>query len=330
MILRPLKIFQYFAIPDKFFSWLPSAYKTGRRIIEKENIKVIYATAPYFSGLVLGWLLSQKTGAKLVVEFRDPWTTNLNWYNRFFISSFFDKILKKKILEQSTIIIAVTDGIKKILEKSLTGITSKIVVISNGFDSENLPEIKPNEIFTLTYAGTLKDDRKKFLKIFLSALAALFKERVIEKEKIKIKFLGDKPHFGQFTKELSGLIEYSGYTDYLTSLKKQGRSAVLLFFDNKICSASVPAKIYEYFFLSRPILAFTYPESPVAKIIKETNAGFCLFGEKEAKNIILTLYNNFYSEGKIEYHPNFEELKKFSYSILTKKINNCLEKVLKL
>ena len=38
---------------------------------------MVYATAPIFTSLLIGFLLKKKTGKPLVVDYRDPWTQNV-------------------------------------------------------------------------------------------------------------------------------------------------------------------------------------------------------------------------------------------------------------
>ena len=57
----------------------------------------------------------------------------------------------------------------------------------------------------------------------------------------------------------------------------------------------IPGKLYYYFSVKRPILAFSNIQSDVSKIIKETNTGrvFDYSNKIDLKNHILDLYNNY-------------------------------------
>jgi hypothetical protein len=69
------KLYQLlFNIPDKQIGWLPAARKRAMQLINEWRPDAIFASAPPFTALLLGYLLSKATGIPLIVEYRDRWS----------------------------------------------------------------------------------------------------------------------------------------------------------------------------------------------------------------------------------------------------------------
>ena len=49
----------WFFIPDVNVGWLPFSIRAGTKVIRQENIDVIYATAPIWTSLLIGYFLKK-------------------------------------------------------------------------------------------------------------------------------------------------------------------------------------------------------------------------------------------------------------------------------
>jgi len=93
--------YRWFVIPDTFVGWLPFAVTAGKKIIEKENVDVIYATCPPPTNLLIGAMLKRKTGKPLVVDYRDLWVANPFFKHPTNFHIKIAKKLERNVLENS-------------------------------------------------------------------------------------------------------------------------------------------------------------------------------------------------------------------------------------
>src|SRR3546814_7951690 len=60
--------------PDKRVGWLPAARQRALHLFEEWRPDAIFATAPPFTALLIGYLLAKRARIPLIVEFRDRWS----------------------------------------------------------------------------------------------------------------------------------------------------------------------------------------------------------------------------------------------------------------
>ena len=88
-------------IPDAKIGWIPYAVKNGLKIINDENIDLIFSSSPPHTIQKIGKKLSKKSKLKWVADFRDPWMEIVHYQNvrRNFITKYIDSKLEKSILK---------------------------------------------------------------------------------------------------------------------------------------------------------------------------------------------------------------------------------------
>src|SRR3546814_11826622 len=62
--------------PDKRVGWLPAARQRALHLFEEWRPDAIFATAPPFTALLIGYLLAKRARIPLIVEFRDRWSVD--------------------------------------------------------------------------------------------------------------------------------------------------------------------------------------------------------------------------------------------------------------
>ena len=74
-----------FLFPDLQASWLRPALKQAEAIITRERIDAVFATGSPWTGLLTGMHVSERFNVPLILDFRDPWTGNVNaWQGEAF------------------------------------------------------------------------------------------------------------------------------------------------------------------------------------------------------------------------------------------------------
>jgi glycosyltransferase involved in cell wall biosynthesis len=172
-------------------------------------------------------------------------------------------------------------------------------VVSNGFDPSQLQPLAypPREraSFEVVHAGALYYGRS--LTSFLAAAARLAREDAAFASTFQLTLLGTLDAAARAevaSAGLTGRVEVTGQVDHATALATMRRAGLLLLIANTTpgAAATVPAKLYEYLALGRPILAVAPPESSTADVLELTRAGW-LARADDVENVACALRQAF-------------------------------------
>ena len=78
-------------VPDIYVGWVPHAISVARRIIEKEEVDVIFSTNPPVTNILIGALLKRKTNRPFILDYRD--------IQPFWFPTKFHALIERKIHE---------------------------------------------------------------------------------------------------------------------------------------------------------------------------------------------------------------------------------------
>jgi glycosyltransferase involved in cell wall biosynthesis len=323
-----------FFIPDARIGWKKYAVAEGLKIIENEGINAIYSSSPPYTCSIIANKLKKKTGLPWVAGLRDPWTDFLTTPKRWFLPKMIDRYLEKSVFENADYVECAWEGIKKdALDKYPTFDAEKFVHIPNGYDSADFPESESvvNEIFTITYTGSMYGRRNP--KTLFDAIEELIADGLVEKGKFKFRFIG---RFGAEIDEMientsfKEQIEVIGYMAHSESIKMLMKSdALLLIVDEaKESEEIVPGKVYEYLGVMKAVLAIAPQRSAIAKLIRETNAGFIAHQDEKdlIKKNFLTFYNNF-NDGVELIKINKTQIEKYERKNSAKMLTDLLNRI---
>ena len=68
----------FLLLPDENRNWIIPAVLRAASVIQKNNIEVLFTTAPPFSSHLVGLLLKKMFNIKWIADFRDPWIKPFN------------------------------------------------------------------------------------------------------------------------------------------------------------------------------------------------------------------------------------------------------------
>lgn len=266
----------YLCFVDPFSGWIIPAFLKGRKIIKKNKIDIIIATGPPFSAMVVGYLLSLMTGAKLVLDYRDPWSNQDGKFCKI-IGKTIARCLEKRVAKEASALVFCT----KIMKDNFVCNFGKYIkapcyVISNGFHQRDtiqqlsLEKDKKN----MVYAGNFYDQRK--IGFLSKALMQLLEEGIITKENFCVHIFGklngeDRRIINEYG--LQEIVKEQAQVPYEKIIRYLKAADLLLLISAPNVRYAIPLKFFDYLSVRKPILAVTAKGSAVADLMKDVDCG---------------------------------------------------------
>ncbi len=314
-------------IPDARKYWVNPSVAYLKKYIQENNIDTIVTSGPPHSLHLIGLKLKQDLNVKWFADFRDPWTT-IGYHKALKLSSYADKkhkFLESKVLNTADTIIVTS----KTTKTEFQALTNKpIEVITNGYDTENIPKQTLDEKFTMAHIGSFLSDRNP--NILWEVLQELISENEIFAAKFQLKLIGKISHeildsISQY--QLNTYCNNLGYVSHSEAIVHQKKSQVLLLIeiDSEDTKSIIPGKLFEYMVSERPIIAIGPKDSDFAEIITTTNTGvFFTYSEKDRLKKTILSYFELFLENKLQVYP--VGLQQYSRKNLTEKLVKILTK----
>lgn len=312
-------------IPDPRRFWVKPSVEFLTGLIEKGQFDAIITTGPPHSLHLIGLQLKRKTGITWLADFRDPWSKwefldtlpMMDWVRRQHES------LEKDVLQESDAIITISPTFQKDFE-TLSG--RKINLITNGFDTPDLPEnwesLNPaSDEIEILYTGVIDAIRNPIP--FLNAFKEVFGKN---SEKVTLRFVGkvseNVKNMIESDSWLQDHIRLEGYVPHeaVFSFYQKAHLLLLILTDTKNAQGNIPGKLFEYIATGRPIIALGDPQGDSAKILNDSGSGhvFSHTDHQGIKNYLLSF------EPRTDYSPS-DSIEKYSRKNLTLQLSNLLD-----
>ncbi|MGI9526412.1 MAG: glycosyltransferase family 4 protein [Weeksellaceae bacterium] len=273
-------------IPDARAWWIMSSYSFLKKYLKENPQDIIITTGPPHSVHVIGLRLKLNLPElKWIADFRDPWT-QIDYFDKLPLSQSSIKKhhkLEKEVLKYADSIVTVSpswaDDLSKIANK-------EVKIIFNGYDSANFKkEIEPIEEFTISYVGSLNDDRNP--TVLWKALDELCKNETFLND-LQLKLIG---HISEHVKSeletyprLKQVVHYIPYLPHQEAINELQKSHILLLLINETSNEKgiIPGKFFEYLASKRKILCLGSEGIDIQHLIEKINAG--VFVERNDEN----------------------------------------------
>ncbi len=317
------------AYPDLEKNWYKPAIEAGSKILENESFDAIISSSSPVTCHLVAQKLKKDHNIPWIADLRDLWTQN-PYMDHFFLRDYFEKRLELKTLRYADIITTVSKPLALELKKIHEN--KEIFSISNGFDPDIQSKTKKlDQKLTITYTGNLYHGKRDPKKLFI-ALNELISEKKINVKDLSINFYGPKEDWliNDIQKyNLSKVVNLIGIIPRKDVLKIQRKSQLLLLltWENPKEYGIVPGKVFEYLAAQRPIISIGFDKGPLQDIIKSTNSGIHTSEIKEIKKFIHISYNQFKSDGLLQYYGIKEEVNKYNQIEMCKKFIEILNKI---
>lgn len=310
-----------FYIPDARKNWVEPSVKFLSNYIHAHSIDTLITTGPPHSLHLIALRLKQKYDINWIADFRDPWTT-IGYHKKLNLTNYAKqkhKQLESDVLKNADQIIVTSYKTKQEFEV----LTSKpIDVITNGYDIEQIDDIKLDKKFTLSHIGSLLSERNP--ELLWKVLSDLIEENKTFKSNLQLRLIGAVSQdvldsIKQYRLDL--YVNKISYVTHKEALRYQRQSQVLLLIeiDSEETKCIIPGKLFEYMVAERPIIAIGPDGSDVSHIVSKTNTGryFNYSDYGSLKETILEYFEAFKSRS-LQTQPI--GLKQFSRKALTKKL----------
>ena len=301
-------------VPDGRIGWYPNAVKIGSSIINSNDIRVIFSSAPPYTVHLIAMKLSKNHSIPWVADFRDPWVDRFyNYENkRLWLTKLVDSSLEKRVINNASALTTVSKTISGYYEKPF-------FVIPNGYDEEDFTSVNEKEknIIVISYIGTMTKSQNP--SMFFQSI----NELNLNQEKYRIDLIGNiHPDIKSYIQnnKYDNFIKIKTYVPHKDAIRKMCVSDFLLLAipNTKKNMGIVTGKLFEYIRSMRKIIMIGPPNSDAAKIIAQTNSGICFDYTEKNKIKHLLMENNL---------PTTSNYQQYSRESLTKTLSLVFEKV---
>jgi len=260
-------------------TWVPYAIAAAERVLADGDVFAMLSTSPPSATHIAAFLLKRRYGIRWIADLRDP--IYQNPFRRGRVAGWWDHFIEWLVITYADGIVGNTAGAVEELKKRYSRFSSKIFLIWNGYDPEEeltaLP-ISNQKHLVLTHAGSLYSGRHPGQ--LLASLSRLITQGVLSQDHIRVRLIGyinlEEPWVAHYNfRSILGepwLECVNRVLPRQEALNAIATSNYLLLFDinERGVGLQVPAKLFEYIRIGRPILAFTTPGSPTEYILSRS------------------------------------------------------------
>jgi glycosyltransferase involved in cell wall biosynthesis len=258
--------------------WVPHALMAAAQLMEREKITAIISTSPPIATHIAAVFLKARYGFEWIADFRDPLYGNPGRARRW--AKAYDLALERGIFRAADHLVAVTDTVCEEWRARYPRLSHKMHVVWNGFDPEDrlsaLP-LPPHDKRILAHIGVLYSQRHPYTLV--TALDRLIENGRLDPGTFHLRFLGPFQERERFESHqaVASLVRHGCMEVHNEQVPRVEANRIMATSDSLLlidivnlshAAYTVPAKIYDYILMGRPILALTGRRSPVDRILE--------------------------------------------------------------
>ncbi|MDP2559547.1 glycosyltransferase [Psychrobium sp. 1_MG-2023] len=283
------KYLSWLALPDNWQSWIIGGVVSGLREIRRHKPKVIVSTYPIATAHIIAYILHRLTNVPWVIDLRDP-MAQVDYPTNPIKKRIFQWI-ERVAVKHGRCLVVTTEGTRKLYQARFPQCDDDFFkVISNGYDEEifrslAVPPVKisnggnddaadPEQPITLLHSGVIYPSERDPTHLF-QAIATLKKQQKIDASELRIKLraAGHCAEFKPLIKQLDieDIITFSPIVPYKEALEEMFSVDGLLVLQAANCNYQIPAKVYEYLKVQKPILGLMPQEGDTGQLLKGQN-----------------------------------------------------------
>ncbi len=265
------------ALPDRWVSWCLGAIPAGYRSIRREKFDVILTTFPIASAVLIGWILHRLTGTPWVADFRDS-MTEPDYPRDRSTWRVYRWLEQRTVRDASRLIFTASSAVRMYLERYPDLSPSRCCLILNGYDEEDFRNLLPSPTvpsrpIRLVHMGLLYPIERD-PKPFFRAVSQLQKDGKLDAARVRIELRasGYESAYEPMIRAdgLENVVHLLPPLPYREALQNSANADGLLLFQAACCDHQIPAKVFEYLRLAKPILALTSHTGDTAALLRQT------------------------------------------------------------
>ena len=239
---------------------MPHALAAARRTLARHPCEAVVVNADPYAALLVGRTVAREHGLPLIADLRDPWAPcELRRPLRPRLQSSIVDRLERQVVEAAATVILNTETTRsRYLEHYRDLPEERFVTIRNHADVTliDAPAVPPESYFTLLFLGNLR----RFVDghTLLDMLVEL-RSRGYGPEAVRLHVVGTLPPATREVAARMGVIDQLIWRPPVPYREIGGvmKSADLLVAVSHAGQQRIPAKIYDYLTVSRPVLAIS-------------------------------------------------------------------------
>ena len=281
--------------PDPQVLWNSQAIEAGLRVLGQRKHDAIFVTAPPFSSFLIGAELARRTGLPLVLDYRDEWSISNSYLENKrlgWLSRTWQQHQQSLCVRAASALVATTRHSAESLQAVARESECRPLIthIYNGFDTADfhegtpsLPDVvfeKANEAtqpYKLTYIGTLWNLTS--VEPVVRAVQQLAERSPDLASRLELHFVGRRTAVqDEWLDQIGPLpcrVVRQPYLDHDAALRlmRNADGLCLLLSDLPEAGRVVPAKLFEYLAVRRPLFAIV-PPGEVASLLNDCPFAF--------------------------------------------------------
>lgn len=329
---------RWMALPDRWVSWWLGAVPVGLYLIRKYRPKIIWSTYPITTAHLIGLTLHRLTAIPWVVDLRDSMTEDS--YPPEISTRRTYRWIEKQAIQRGSRVIFTTQSTQHMYLNRYPELSpEQCVLIPNGYDDEDfkdliLPESPKNlsdRPVRLLHAGLIYPDDRDPSPFFM-ALSRLKSEGQIGAKNLKIdlRASGSESYYLTLIRKhgIDDIVHLLPALPHRQALQDCADTSGLLLFQAASCNHQIPAKVYEYLRLRKPILALTAHQGDTASLLRYTGgASIVDLADEQA---IYSALPRFLDSVKNSTHtlPDSKKVQYYTRKNQTVELANCLSQLI--
>jgi len=269
---------EFLAKPDRWNSWRLAGVFQGLRLIRQHQISAIWSTYPIMTAHSIGHILARITKLPWVADFRDPVVSSVSKSNAFAIAS--QKRHERCVIERAARIVFTTPGAMRSYAEDYPAAfrSRRMSVIVNGFDevafsdlpiAPRAPAVGP---LRLVHSGILYPDGRDPLPFFTALANLRGKGALACGVEVVLRASGSEAAYARELQrlDLESVVTLAPPISNRDALREQAAADALLLFQGRQFDRQIPAKVYEYLRIGRPIFALVGEDGDTAALLRTT------------------------------------------------------------
>lgn len=269
----------FIAMPDRWATWWPAAVWEGLRLIRRHRIDAVWSTYPIMTAHCIARTLGRIAKLPWIADFRDPVSGSVGTGNRWAASSQWR--WEHRVLNTADRVVFTTPGALRDYAHRYPDAHAggRLSVIENGYDEaafaclaeESTPRLA-NQPLMLLHSGLLYQDGRDPVPFF-AALAQLKAAGQVNAGIVRVvlRASGSEGIYAQELKRLDidDLVTLAPPVSNREALMEQARADGLLLFQGNRFNRQIPAKLYEYLRIGRPVFGMVDERGDTAAVLRE-------------------------------------------------------------